>query len=104
MEKDGYSALILGLEDRREKTTKKPVLGQFKTPPLRGVADLSRWGHGGAAVSLASVTIAYGKGGVPAADPSSAGAREPWLVDFGETVQWGLVPFLQTLRAEPLLP
>jgi large subunit ribosomal protein L3 len=29
-EKDGYSALVLGFEDRKEKHTTKPVLGQFK--------------------------------------------------------------------------
>ena len=30
MEKDGYSALVLGLGERRESRTKKPVLGQYK--------------------------------------------------------------------------
>jgi large subunit ribosomal protein L3 len=30
VEKDGYSALVLGLGERREKTTNKPLLGQFK--------------------------------------------------------------------------
>lgn len=29
-EKDGYSALVLGFENRKEKHTTKPVLGQFK--------------------------------------------------------------------------
>jgi large subunit ribosomal protein L3 len=29
-EKDGYSALVLGLEDRKEKHTSKPLAGQFK--------------------------------------------------------------------------
>ncbi|HVY48033.1 MAG TPA: 50S ribosomal protein L3 [Minicystis sp.] len=29
-DKDGYSALVLGLGERTEKRTKKPVLGQFK--------------------------------------------------------------------------
>ena len=80
------------------------LLGQLRTPPLRGVADLSHWGHGGAEGSLAAVTEAYGKGGVPAGDPSSAGPREPWLPLFGETVQWALVPFLKTLTAEPSAP
>ena len=43
MEKDGYSALILGLGDRREKNTVKPVLGQFKKinqSPKRWVREL----------------------------------------------------------------
>ena len=30
LEKDGYSALIVGLGDRKEKHTKKPVKGQFE--------------------------------------------------------------------------
>jgi hypothetical protein len=56
------------------------------------VADLDRFGHGGTLSSLAAVTEAYGRG--------AAGTREPWITSFGETVQWGLVPFLKTLRAE----
>jgi cytochrome c peroxidase len=80
------------------------LLGQFETPPLRGVADLTRWGHGGTFDALAGVTEAYGRGGVPAGDPSSAGAREPWLPGFGETMQWALVPFLKTLHARPVVP
>ena len=50
--------------------------------------------------ALVGVTEAYGRGGVPAGNPSSAGVREPWLMGFGETVEWGLVPFLKTLTAE----
>ncbi|MBI5532553.1 MAG: 50S ribosomal protein L3 [Deltaproteobacteria bacterium] len=30
MEKDGYSALILGLDERKEKHTKKPAAGMYK--------------------------------------------------------------------------
>jgi len=86
----------------RDDVPADALVGQLKTPPLRGVADLTRWGHGGAFDALGGVTEAYGRGGVPAADPSSAGTREPWLPSFGETVQWALVPFLRTLRAEPV--
>jgi large subunit ribosomal protein L3 len=42
-EKDGYSALILGLGERKEKHTKKPVAGQFKkanATPKRTVREL----------------------------------------------------------------
>ncbi|MFO0618806.1 MAG: cytochrome c peroxidase [Polyangiaceae bacterium] len=80
------------------------MLGQFKTPPLRGVADLAHWGHGGAFDALAGVTESYGRGGVAPGDPASAGRRDPWLPEFGETAQWGLVPFLRTLTATPLVP
>jgi cytochrome c peroxidase len=68
------------------------LAGKMKTPALRGVADLDRFGHGGTLPSLAAVTEAYGRG--------AGGAREPWIPTFGETVQWGLTPFLKTLHAE----
>lgn len=43
LEKDGYSALILGLGERRESRTRKPVLGQFKKlgrTPSRWIREL----------------------------------------------------------------
>lgn len=73
------------------------ALGQFKTPPLRGVADLAFLGHAGGAPALAAVTEAYGLGGAAGAETPALGEREPWLMTFGETAQWGLVPFLKTL-------
>lgn len=79
------------------------LLGQFKTPPLRGVADVAFLGHGGSYDDLASITEAYGWGGVAPDDPVSVGTRDRWLVPFGETVQWGLVPFLELLTARPIL-
>jgi large subunit ribosomal protein L3 len=42
-EKDGYSALVLGMEERKEKHTSKPLAGQFKklgTTPKRVVHEL----------------------------------------------------------------
>lgn len=68
---------------------------QFKTPALRGVANASHWGHAGQFDQLAGVTEAYGMAPL---DPGSR--REAWVPRFGETVQWGLVPFLKVLRAE----
>jgi large subunit ribosomal protein L3 len=43
LEKDGYSALVLGLEDQKEKHTTKPAAGYFKkvgTSPKRVVKEL----------------------------------------------------------------
>ena len=43
VEKDGYSALILGLGERKEKHTKKPVAGQYKKSgqtPKRDVREM----------------------------------------------------------------
>ncbi|HLK36505.1 MAG TPA: 50S ribosomal protein L3 [Polyangiaceae bacterium] len=42
-EKDGYTALVLGLEERKEKHTSQPVMGFFKkasTTPKRVVKEL----------------------------------------------------------------
>jgi cytochrome c peroxidase len=90
--------------EQRHTSDHAALLGQFKTPSLRGVADLAFYGHGGTFSHLALVTESYGMGGLPASDPASAGIREPWLVPFGETAQWGLVPFLAILTAHPVVP
>lgn len=78
------------------------MVGQFKTPALRGTADLVFFGHGGAYEDLAGIMEAYGTGGVPIDERSAVGAREPWLVNFSETGSWGLVPMLEVLTAEPV--
>jgi large subunit ribosomal protein L3 len=42
MEKDGYSAVLIGFEDKKEKNISKPVLGQFKKnnlSPLKNVKE-----------------------------------------------------------------
>jgi len=88
----------------RDSSVTESMLGQFKTPPLRGVAAQPYFGHGGAFDQLSGVTELYGLGGVPDDDPRSLGVRDPWLVPFGETAEWGLVPFLETLTAEPIVP
>jgi len=45
-EKDGYSAVVMGFEERKEKHTTKPVLGQFKKnnlSPLRTVKEFKNF-------------------------------------------------------------
>ncbi len=79
------------------------ALGAFKTPPLRGVGNVAPYGHGGGEADLASVMQLYGRGGLPDDDARAVGVVEPWLMRFGETVQWSLVPFLSTLTAEPIV-
>ncbi len=76
--------------------------GQFKTPPLRGVAHGTFFGHAGRHADLSEVMQVYGwrtqdEGAV-------VGEREPWLPPFGETAQWGLLPFLGVLTAERIAP
>ena len=86
------------------KADASATLGAFKTPSLRGVGDVAPFGHGGLEADLTAVTVLYGKGGLPEDDTRAVGAAEPWLMRFGETVQWSLVPFLKTLTAEPIVP
>lgn len=71
------------------------TVGAFKTPPLRGVAGPGPYGHGGSLRTLAEVTERYGR--------PPASSREPWLPAFGETAEWALVPFLETLTARPIV-
>ncbi len=73
------------------------LAGQQKTPALRGVADLSFFTHDGSFNDLGAVTSAYGL----LADRGDGHVREPWLPFFGETAQWGMLPFLRTLTATP---
>jgi len=48
-EKDGYSAVVIGFEERKEKHTTKPVLGQFKKnnlSPLRTIKEFRNFDAG----------------------------------------------------------
>ncbi|MDH3268340.1 MAG: 50S ribosomal protein L3 [Ignavibacteria bacterium] len=48
-EKDGYSAVVMGFEERKEKHTSKPVLGQFKKnnlSPLRTLKEFRNFDSG----------------------------------------------------------
>ncbi|MEZ4225545.1 MAG: cytochrome c peroxidase [Polyangiaceae bacterium] len=88
---------------RRTGPIAQRLSGQFKTPPLRGVADGAFFGHGGSFDALGSVTEFYGGSGPHAASAHALAGRESWLTTFGETEQWGLVPFLRVLTAQPTL-
>lgn len=49
-DKDGYSAVVLGFEDRKEKHVSKPVLGQFRKnniSPLRIVKEFKNFDTSG---------------------------------------------------------
>ncbi len=70
-------------------------VGQHKTPPLRGVADGAFFTRDGSFADLGAVTSAYGL----LAERRDGQVREAWLPFFGETAQWGLLPFLRTLTA-----
>ena len=112
---DGLAALLasefradLRWSDRRSTfvapSTHPRLLGAFKTPSLRGVAEAAPFGHGGTLPTLVEVTELYGQGGLPAGDPRTVGEIEPWLPTFDVTSQWALPPILETLGGAPLAP
>jgi cytochrome c peroxidase len=80
-------------------TAASKMLGAFKTPPLRGVADTAPYGHGGTLGSLIDVAKNYGTGGVALSDSSSTGTLEPWLPKFDSMNQQELPTFLSILTA-----
>src|SRR5262249_24982853 len=74
-------------------------LAAFKTPTLRGVPNSAPYGHGGREASLAEVAAAHGVASRPG-DPCLVGQVEPW-VSPGKAA---IVPFLQALTADPVVP
>ncbi len=76
------------------------LVGAFKTPPLRGVANTAPYGHGGEMQTLLDVAKAYGTGGEPATDDSVLGKREPWLPRFLGGHALDLVDILSLLTAD----
>jgi cytochrome c peroxidase len=77
------------------------MLGQFKTPPLRGVADTAPHGHGGSLSTLSSVVKNYSLGGLAPTDTRAVGVTEPWVLEFTSNHIAELVPFLEALSAAP---
>jgi len=77
------------------------MVGAFKTPPLRGVAQTAPYGHGGAITTIAEMTAALSTAGL---DPSSAlatGTTEPWVTPFDDATRDALTTFLRGLTADP---
>jgi cytochrome c peroxidase len=77
------------------------LVGAFKTPPLRGVADTAPYGHGGNLATLRDVAALYSTAGLPQNDPGAVGTTEPWVERFTGNHIDELVPFLQVLSAGP---
>ncbi len=79
-----------------------PVLvGQFKTPSLRGVAVTAPYGHGGSEGDLAGAMAVYGDGGLNAADPRAVGETEVGMPQFDTHAQHQIEAFLEILTAVP---
>lgn len=77
------------------------MLGAFKTPALRGVADTAPYGHGGTMATLADVTKVYSTAGLDPSDHAAVGVSEPWLPRFDMANQLEIPAFLQVLTAIP---
>ncbi|MBK7862047.1 MAG: hypothetical protein IPJ65_26190 [Archangiaceae bacterium] len=76
------------------------MLGAFKTPPLRGVADTAPYGHGGTLATLHDVAALYGTAGLQPDDARALGQTEPWVTRFTAGHVDALVPFLELLSAD----
>ncbi len=103
---DGVTQLLAGefSQPHPGLTAVPSMLGSFKTPTLRGISGSAPYGHGGTVATLLDVSKIYGTGGLDPKDPRSVGKVEPWLVQFDGPAQANLVPFLEALTAEPIVP
>jgi len=75
------------------------LVGQFKTPSLRGVAVTAPYGHGGSEGDLAALTNVYRDGGLAQSDPRAAGQTDPWVPQFDVHAQHDLGELLSILTA-----
>lgn len=74
------------------------LLGQIKTPSLRGISRSGPWGHGGTFASLEDVMKHYGQAKVQdLMGPRTAGERDPAVAGFGGGHNKELVAFLLVL-------
>ena len=73
------------------------LVGQFKTPSLRGVALTAPYGHGGSEPDLRATMTLYGDGGL-GPDPRAVGETEPWVAKFDTHAQEELATFLDLFR------
>lgn len=77
------------------------LVGQFKTPSLRGVSVTAPYGHGGSEGDLSQVMAVYGDGGLNAADPRATGDTEVGVPQFDTHAQHQVEAFLEILTAVP---
>lgn len=75
------------------------LVGQFKTPSLRGAAVTAPYGHGGSEGDVFVVTATYRDGGLAATDPRAIGETDPWVPQFDMHAQHEIAAFLQILTA-----
>jgi cytochrome c peroxidase len=110
---DGVAALIGAEFDHASSWSDAPkpyvnleptgtMLGQFKTPTLRGVPDTAPYGHGGTSSSLEDVIEKHGN--IQAQSALVVGAVDASVVPTDPSAVAAIATFLRTLRAEPIVP
>lgn len=82
------------------------MLGQMKTPSLRGVADTAPLGHGGDLATIEKLVERYSERGLPMTDTRATGERDPALVKFDKLGSQAaeLAEFLRTLKGTLIYP
>jgi cytochrome c peroxidase len=91
-------------DDARALGSLAPVpsmLGAFKTPALRGVADTAPYGHGGTLATLEDVAHNYAEAGLATTNPAAVGVSEPWMPRFDPPTANAIPAFLRVLTADP---
>ncbi|RYE92680.1 MAG: hypothetical protein EOO75_06125, partial [Myxococcales bacterium] len=77
------------------------MLGQQKTPALRGATRVGPWGHGGTFATLTDVVAHYGQGKpVELAGPRAPGTMDPAVAAFASGHNAPLVAFLTMLGGD----
>jgi cytochrome c peroxidase len=76
------------------------MLGAFRTPALRGIAQTAPYGHGGQFATLLEVAKHYGQRAAETRSEQAAGAVERWVPNFDTTAQASLPTFLEVLTVE----
>lgn len=77
------------------------TVGEFKTPPLRGVAFSPPYGHGGTYTELEDALQTLSVGGLPLDDNRAVGERDPFGPAFPADRIPALAAFLRGLGDQP---
>lgn len=82
----------------------KELEGAFRTPPLRGITATAPYGHGGNLATLDDLAKHYGLAGLEDTDPRAVGKSEPWVPNFVDQHRKELLPVLDALKGELVVP
>lgn len=71
------------------------LVGAFKTPSLRAIADTAPYGHAGNLATLEEVLKLYANHGAPQSDARAVGTVEHWVTHFHESDVAPMAAFLR---------